>query len=86
MAAKNTLLYFSAEWCGPCRTVGPIMDGIKADGTPVIKVDVDEQRSLAEKYNVRNIPTIVGLDTNGNELGRITGAHPKESYLNLING
>ena len=51
-------LYFSASWCGPCRALGPIMNQVSSE-VPVQKVDVDSEYELAQKFNVRNIPTVV---------------------------
>ena len=75
-------LYFSASWCGPCRTLGPIMNEVSQQ-IPVQKVDVDSEFELASQYNVRNVPTVVLLD-NGQEVKRFVGVQPKETYLNVI--
>jgi thioredoxin 1 len=75
-------LYFSASWCGPCRTLGPIMNEVSQQ-IPVQKVDVDSEFELASQYNVRNVPTVVLLD-NGQEVKRFVGVQPKETYLNVV--
>jgi thioredoxin 1 len=75
-------LYFSASWCGPCRTLGPIMNEVSQQ-IPVQKVDVDSEFELASQYNVRNVPTVVLLD-NGQEVKRFVGVQPKETYLNAV--
>lgn len=75
-------LYFSASWCGPCRTLGPIMNDVSQQ-IPVQKVDVDSEFELASQYNVRNVPTVVLLD-NGQEVKRFVGVQPKETYLNVL--
>ena len=75
-------LYFSAGWCGPCRTLGPIMNDVSQQ-IPVQKVDVDSEFELASQYNVRNVPTVVLLD-NGQEVKRFVGVQPKETYLNVV--
>jgi thioredoxin 1 len=75
-------LYFSASWCGPCRTLGPIMNDVSQQ-IPVQKVDVDSEFELASQYNVRNVPTVVLLD-NGQEVKRFVGVQPKETYLNAV--
>jgi thioredoxin len=74
-------LYFSAPWCGPCRMLGPVMERVN-NTIPVQKVNVDENSSLAQQYNVRNIPTVVLLE-NGNEVKRIIGAKSEAEYLNV---
>lgn len=74
-------LYFSAPWCGPCRMLGPVMERVN-NTIPVQKVNIEEQSSLAQQYNVRNIPTVVLLE-NGQEVKRIIGAKPEAEYLNV---
>lgn len=73
-----TLVYFSAPWCGPCRTMGPIVEQVTgALNVGVQKIDVDNEPELAEKYGVRSIPTLVLEDREaGKELLRIVGAKP----------
>ena len=75
------LLYFSADWCGPCKQLSPIMDevGMKVE---VQKVNVDDNPQLAQHYGVRNVPTVV-LTEDGNEIGRKVGVNPKQAYLNM---
>ena len=75
-------LYFSASWCGPCKTLGPIMNDVSQQ-IPVQKVDVDSEFELASQYNVRNVPTVVLLD-NGQEVKRFVGVQPKQTYLNVV--
>lgn len=74
-------LYFSADWCGPCKMLGPIMQKVN-NTIPVQKVNVDVQPELAQQYNVRNIPTVVLLE-NGQELKRIIGLKSEAEYLNV---
>lgn len=75
-------LYFSAAWCGPCRTLGPIMNQVSQE-VPVEKIDVDSQSDMALKYNVRNIPTVV-LVNGETEVKRFVGVQPKDTYLNAV--
>lgn len=75
-------LYFSAAWCGPCRTLGPIMNQVSQE-VPVDKIDVDSQSDMALKYNVRNIPTVV-LVNGETEVKRFVGVQPKDTYLNAV--
>lgn len=61
------LLYFSAEWCGPCSTQSPIVDEVKEnyeESVDVTKVDVDEKPDVGTKYQVRSLPTIIVLSEN----------------------
>jgi len=64
------LLYFSAVWCQPCRTLGPIMEQV-GQKLPVEKIDVDSLPHIASAYGIRNIPTVVLLE-NGEEVRRFT--------------
>jgi len=74
-------LYFSAAWCGPCKTLGPTMERVKSQGVPVEKVNVDENQDLVTQYSVRSIPTVVLVDNTGKEYARSTGANPENFYL-----
>mgnify|MGYP000052793867 FL=1 len=76
------ILYFSAAWCGPCRSLAPIMESL-ADKIEYEKIDVDENQDLSVKYNVRSIPALVLVDGAGNELRRLTGAKQADTILNF---
>ena len=78
------ILYFSAAWCGPCKTLGPIMESASGQ-VNYQKVDVDDNPELSTKYGVRNIPTMV-LVENGVEIRRKVGVLTKEQILNFYNG
>ena len=80
---------FWAEWCGPCRMVGPIVDEMHTefDGKAVVgKVNVDTDGEISAKFGVRNIPTILFIK-NGEVVDKSVGAVPKadlEKKLNAI--
>lgn len=78
------LLYFSAEWCSPCKIVGPVMEELKAEGYNVQKIDVDSNQELSQQFAVRNIPTVI-LTVDGVDSGRKVGANPKAMYIDLYN-
>ena len=83
---KAVLVDFWAEWCGPCRMVGPIIDEISKDyeGKAVVgKVDVDANQEFAAKYGVRNIPTVLVFN-KGELVGRQVGVAPKNVYEEAI--
>jgi len=79
------ILYFSAAWCGPCQTLGPIMESLKGD-INYQKIDVDNNQDLSMQYGVRNIPTLVLLDETGEVKGRKVGLQTKQDILNFYNG
>jgi thioredoxin 1 len=70
---------FWAEWCGPCHAVAPVLDKI-AEERPgeikLVKVNIDEERELAEKYGIASIPTMI-LFRNGEPSAAVVGAQPK---------
>lgn len=78
------ILYFSASWCSPCRTLGPIMESL-SDQINYEKIDVDHNQDLSIKYGVRNIPTLV-LVKNGEAVNKITGLQPKQQIIDFYNG
>jgi len=77
------LLYFSAPWCGPCRQLGPVMEGLSSEMN-IKKINVDDNPELAQQFGIRNIPTVV-LTSNGAEVIRKIGAHPRQTYLDMYN-
>ena len=84
---KPVLVDFWAEWCGPCRMVGPIIDELsnENEGKAIIaKLDVDDNQIFAAKYGVRNIPTVL-LFKDGEMISRQVGVAPKQTYQDAIN-
>ncbi|MFP3950408.1 MAG: thioredoxin [Candidatus Micrarchaeia archaeon] len=83
----TTLVDFWAEWCGPCRMLGPIFEELSGEmeGVKFGKVDVSENQQIAQKFGVMSIPTII-LFKNGKEADRLTGAAPKERLREWIEG
>ena len=77
---------FLAEWCGPCRMVGPAVErvGRVLEGrVNVANLNVDENPDIAAKYGIHSIPSLV-LFRGGQEVSRTIGAAPKEAYLKFI--
>ena len=81
------LVDFWAEWCGPCRMVGPIVEQLahSLEGkVKVTKLNVDQNHEIATEYNVQSIPSLI-LFKKGNELARTVGLSSKEKYEKFVN-
>jgi len=80
VAAQGLVMVdFWAEWCGPCRAISPVLEGITeaSDGrVTLMKVNVDENPGLAARYGIRSIPTILFIE-EGTVVDRVVGAAPK---------
>jgi len=83
---KPVLVDFGAEWCGPCRTLGPIIEELATEyeGRVVVgKVDVDNNQVSSAKYGVRNIPTVL-MFKDGEVVGRQVGVASKKTYTDSL--
>jgi thioredoxin 1 len=81
------LIDFWADWCGPCKMMAPVIDGLaeELDGKiKVGKVNVDEEAALALKYQIMSIPTLIVMK-NGVFEGKNVGVQTKEEVLKLLN-
>jgi thioredoxin 1 len=77
---------FWAPWCGPCRTVSPIIEGIsdEVDGKAVVgKCNVDDNANVAQKYGIRSIPTVMFFK-NGELVDKVVGLQSKDVYMSKI--
>tara|TARA_R110000744_G_scaffold47460_4_gene104497 strand:+ start:667 stop:918 length:252 start_codon:yes stop_codon:yes gene_type:complete len=79
------ILYFSAAWCGPCKTLGPTINNLQSEGLPIQKIDVDSDQTMAAKYSVRSIPCLILIDGGGNEVKRLVGNQPGSTIKNWFN-
>lgn len=86
-ANSLVLVDFWATWCGPCKMLAPVIESLAEEyaGKAVIaKVDVDQEKGLAQRFGVMSIPTVV-VFKDGKELAREIGFHPADAYRGLLN-
>ena len=80
------LIDFSAEWCAPCKMMPPILKKVKealGDQVKILKIDVDKNQAIAQKLQIRNVPTIA-LYKNGNQLFRQAGVLQADQLISLV--
>jgi thioredoxin 1 len=83
---RIVLVDFWAAWCAPCRMMAPVLNDVAGElngNAHVGKVDIEKYQSLAQKFKVRNIPTMI-LFKNGKEVNRIVGVKSKDFLLQVI--
>lgn len=85
-ANKLVLVDFSAEWCGPCKVLGPILMEVKkeiGDTARIVKIDVDKNQALSAKYKVMGVPTLI-LFKDGTQIWRQSGVMQKQELVSLL--
>jgi thioredoxin 1 len=84
---KPVLVDFFAEWCGPCKTMAPILKEVKSqlgDSSTIIKVDIDKNPEAAQAYQVRSVPTLM-IFKKGKILWKQSGVVPSHELVRLFN-
>ena len=80
----TTIVDLWAEWCGPCKMVGPVLEDLaKETGSKLIKINIDEDKELAETFNITSIPVIM-LYKDGEKVKHIIGAKPKPALKKVL--
>ena len=82
---KTVVIDFYADWCGPCKLYGPIVEAVanENENIKVVKVNVDNAQDIAVNYNVMSIPTTV-IIKNGKEVERAVGMISKSELLEMV--
>ncbi|MBN1468691.1 MAG: thioredoxin [Fusobacteriaceae bacterium] len=79
------LVDFWAPWCGPCKMLGPILDSVSIKvNHKITKVNIDEEESLASKYQIRSVPTII-IFKNGEIIDTLIGVIPEQILIDKLN-
>ncbi|MFD0863819.1 thioredoxin [Sungkyunkwania multivorans] len=86
-AEVPVLVDFHADWCGPCKMLAPILKQVKdelGEGIKIVKIDVDKNQAIANKFQVRGVPTML-LFKDGKQVWRQSGVLQKQDIINIIN-
>ena len=84
---KPVLVDFFAEWCGPCKTMAPILKDVKTqlqDNATIIKIDVDKNPEVASIYQIRSVPTLI-MFKKGQPVWKQSGVVPTQELIKIFN-
>ena len=84
---KPVLVDFFAEWCGPCKTMAPILKDVKTqlqDNATIIKIDVDKNPEVASIYQIRSVPTLI-MFKQGKPVWKQSGVVPTQELIKIFN-
>ena len=81
-SSEKVLVDFYADWCGPCRMLGPILDELSKDYN-IYKINVDKDSELAQSYGIMSIPCMI-VFKDGKEVERLIGLHSKSEILEIL--
>jgi len=84
--AKPVIIDFHALWCGPCKVQSPVLKELASDlgdRVRVIKIDVDQNQELANRYQIRSVPTLM-IFKNGDIKYKQSGVHTKQQLMNVL--
>lgn len=82
----NVFVDFYADWCGPCKMLGPVVEQVASENPEVkfVKVNIDDNPDIAQRYGIMSIPTLIAFK-NGEIAGNGLGFMPKESVQEIVN-